>query len=983
MGKRSVLLLVVVLVVVFGVAAPAAMAAFGLEDFKVTFTNEDGSPATQAGSHPFAMRTSFAIKPRTGPEGSEPDGEAKDIKVALPVGFVGSPTVIPPCANIDFLTINAQRNGTSCPNSTVIGAAKVHVGGGLSGGGLVSPIFNLVPPPGAVAKFGFLAFSVPVTVEVGVNSEAPYNVSVGSLNISQAVPFFGALLEIWGNPASPAHDPFRGSCLSEEGTFEEFQSTGDCPTNVPAAPFLTLPGTCGGPLVTSFEADSWQDPGSWASGFTESPPGLTGCSRIGFDPTTSATPTTVGAASPTGLDFSLDVHDEGLTSPTGLAQSDIKKVVVALPEAMSVNPALAEGLSACGEADLQRETIGSAPGEGCPEQSKIGTLEVETPLLAQTLKGSLFLAKPYENPFGSLLALYVVVKNPETGILLKLPGKVEPNPVTGQLVSVFDDLPQLPFSHFRLHFRQGQRSPLVTPPGCGTYTTQAQLTPWTDPSALLHDTSTFQITSGIGGAPCPAGGVAPFTPGVTAGTINNQAGVYTPLDLRITRNDGEQEITGFSSLLPPGVTANLNGVPFCSEADIAIAKGKSGAREQSEPSCPVASEIGHTLVGVGVGSVLAYTPGKLYMAGPFEGAPFSVVSVTSAKAGPFDLGTVIVHLPLNIDPVTAQVSILAGAGDQIPHIVKGIVVHVRDIRVYVDRSGFTKNPTNCYPLALSAGIVGSGQDFVNPADDPTAGVSNPFQVANCANLAFKPSFNVSTSGKTSKANGASLTVKLAYPNAPQGTQANIHLVKVELPVQLPSRLTTLQKACTAAQFKANPAGCPAASVVGHAKAITPILPVPLEGPAYFVSNGGEAFPNLIIVLQGYGVTIDLVGSTFINKAGITSSTFKTVPDQPVSSFELTLPQGPYSALAANGNLCSLTKTMRVKQQVTVKLRGRKRTVTRNVKRTRPTSLTMPTEFIGQNGVVMHQTTRVNVTGCAKAKPVKRHKAKKSNARKRK
>jgi hypothetical protein len=435
---------------------------------------------------------------------------------------------------------------------------------------------------------------------------------------------------------------------------------------------------------------------------------------------------------------------------------------------MTVNPALAEGLSACSETDLAHETISSAPGEGCPNGSKIGSVEVETPVLEQTLKGSLFLAKPYENPFSSLLALYVVVKDPETGILLKIPGKVEPDETTGQLVSVFDNLPELPFSHFRLSFRQGQRSPLVTPPACGTYTTQAELTPWSG-GAPLTTTSTFQVTAGINGGPCPSGGAPAFNPDLIAGTENNAAGAYSPLDIQITRNDGEQEITGLSTQLPPGLTANLNGVPFCTEADIVLAKTKTGAREESEPSCPPASQIGHTLVGVGVGSVLAYTPGRLYMAGPYEGAPFSVVAITSAKVDPFDLGTVIVHLPLQIDPATATVSIPAGAADQIPHIVKGVVVHARDIRVYVDRPNFTLNPTNCSPLSFTAGVVGSGQNFASPSDDVLVGVSNPFEVSNCANLAFKPSFGISTSGKTSKASGASLTVKLAYPNAPQGT----------------------------------------------------------------------------------------------------------------------------------------------------------------------------------------------------------------------
>ncbi len=937
MVKRSIPLLLVLALSVL-CAAPA-VADFGLSEFDVSFTNQDGSPANQAGSHPYAMTTTLYLNFHTDSKlGTVPDAEIKDLMVELPAGFTGDPSAVPRCSNADFL-FDPKNEGTDCSDSSAIGTIRLSIIHGGFGFGPAAPVFNLVPPPGVAAKIGFLVQDAPVTIELGVKSVNPYNVEAALVNIPQAVEFFGSKLEIWGDPASPVHDAMRGRCAIYGGL---------CPANIKRIPFLTLPTSCSGPLTTSFEADSWPDPGVWVSGSAEThdnavppnPLSVVGCDRLGFDPTISALPTTGSAESPTGLAFGLDVADEGLTSPTGLSQSNIRKVVVALPEAVSVNPALAEGLNACTETDLAHETISSQPGEGCPEESKIGTVEVETPLLEQTLKGSLFLATPYQNPFGSLLSLYVVVKNPETGVLLKLPGKVVPNLITGQLVSEFDNLPELPFSHFRLTFRQGQRSPLVTPSACGTYTTQAELTPWANPENVLHDTSTFQVTTGIGGGPCPAGGVPGFKPNLIAGTLNNDAGSYSPLDIRITRNDGEQEITGLSTQLPPGLTANLTGVPFCSEADIALAKTKSGAQEEGEPSCPVASQIGRTLVGVGVGSVLAYTPGKLYMAGPYEGAPFSVVAITSAKVGPFDLGTVIVHLPLQLDPNTAVVSIPAGAADQIPHIVKGIVVHVRDIRVYVDRSDFTKNPTNCSPLSFGAGVIGSGQNFVSPSDDVTAGLNDPFQVANCANLSFKPGFQVTTSGKTSKANGASLAVKLSFPNAPQGTQANIHSVKVDLPKQLPSRLTTLQKACTAAQFHTNPAGCPAASVVGHAKAITPILPVPLEGPAYFVSNGGEAFPNLIMVLQGYGITIDLVGDTFISKTGITSSTFKTVPDQPVSSFELVLPQGPYSALTANGNLCT-------------------------------SKLSMPTEFVGQNGMLLNQTTKVNVTGCPKAKVLTR------------
>jgi hypothetical protein len=934
-----------------------ALASFGINNFDVTFTEPDGSPTFQAGAHPYAMTTSFGLnKIEHGQNEVFPDQAPKELRVELPPGFVGDPLATPRCSNAEFADIIEVLSLPSCSNSTAVGIITVEFAVSGQPGPFTVPVYNLVPPPGVVNKLGFVVLNVPVTIEVFVNPNPPYNVIAESRNITQTLNFFGAYLRLWGDPADPAHDTERGSCVIPHEVEHplEVDSGGSCPVSIAALPFLTLPTECESPPFTTYQADSWQEPEAWVSGSVENhdgsnppaPLALTGCSGLAFTPSIDAKPTTAAAESPSGLNFTLDVQNPGLTSPVGISQSDIKKVVVTLPEAMSVNPALAEGLAACSEADLARETVSSAPGEGCPQESKIGTVEVQTPLLEQTLTGELFLATPYANPFGSLIALYVVIRNPETGVLLKLPGKVVPNETTGQLVSVFDNLPQLPFSHFRLSFRAGQRSPLVTPPACGTYTSQAALTPWAEPASVLHDSATFTVSSGIDGAPCPAGGVAPFKPSLVAGTQNNAAGSYSPLDIDITRGDGEQEITGFATQLPAGLTANLTGVQFCGEAQIAAARGKSGTEELANPSCPQASEIGHTLVGVGVGSVLAYTSGKLYMAGPFEGASFSVVSITSAKVGPFDLGTVVVHLPLSIDPLTGAVSIPTGQPDQIPHLVKGIVVHVRDIRVYVDRPDFTLNPTSCAASSLGATVIGSGASFADSSDDVPVALTDPFQAANCANLAFKPAFQASTSGKSSKANGASLTVKLTYPKAPQGTQANIRRVKVDLPKQLPSRLTTLQQACTSAQFHLDPAGCPAASVVGHARAYTPILPVPLEGPAYFVSNGSEAFPNLIMVLQGYGVTIDLTGDTFISKAGVTSSTFPAVPDQPVTSFELTLPEGPYSALATDlphesHDLC-----------------GQK--------------LTMPTEFIGQNGVEIRESTPIAVEGCAPAIAVVSH-----------
>jgi hypothetical protein len=938
---------------------------FGVESFSTRFEEEGGGLDTQAGSHPFQFTTSVTLN-----QGPDPDpvesashkgninavGLAKDVFTKFPAGFIGNPTPIPQCTILQFLhfelTAPAGHNQEQnfCPAQTAVGVASVTIYEPiiLHYSTFTVPLFNLEPEFGEPARFGFVIAigDVPVVLDASLRSGAgegalpgqseDYGINVDATNISQSATLINATVTVWGTPGDPRHNTSRGwSCIYETTGADHAPCEKPEEKHPPA--FLTVPTSCAGPMQASVEADSWEKPGAFENVLPSEPmPALVGCNRLPFSPTVQSTPTTNSASSPTGLDVNLDFHDDGLISSEGLTQSRLKDTTVTLPEGLTVNPSSGVGLKGCSPEQYRSETLSSStPGTGCPDESKLGTVEIATPVLTTPIHGSLFIAQPYENPFGSLLALYIVARNPETGIFIKLAGKVTPNLVTGQLVTTFENAPQLPFSHFNFHFREGAQAPLITPPACGTYTTQAVLTPWANPFAPLTVDSSFTVTSGVGGGLCPSGGVPPFVPGIQSGMQNNNAGAFSPFYLHLTRTDAEQYISGFSTSLPPGLTGNLSGIPFCPEAAIEAARHKTGKQEEAEPSCPAASQIGHTLVGTGVGAVLAYVPGKIYLAGPFHGAPFSLVAVTSAVVGPFDLGTVVLRFGLNIDPYTAQVSVSPASSEPIPTIIDGIVTHVRDIRVYIERPGnapFTLNPTSCNPTAIGSTL--------NSPGGASSTVSSPFQAASCASLKFAPKFEVSTSGKTSKADGASLHVVLTYPSAPQGTYANIAKVKVELPKQLPSRLTTLQKACTAAQFEANPAGCPSPSAIGTAKAVVPNIPEPLVGPVYFVSHGGEAFPSLEVVLQGYGVKVVLVGSTFISKAGITSTTFKTVPDNPVSSFELTLPEGKYSALAANGNLCSQ-------------------------------KLTMPSDFTGQNGMEADYKTVVSVTGCAKAKALTR------------
>ena len=919
-----------------------------------------GSPTTvlsssQAGAHAdLTTSVGFNTVDDTGTLAGAP----KEVVVDLPPGFAGDLVDTPTCP----LALFALRE---CPIGTQIGMTTLTLRLNGSGNTAVytEPVYNLAPEPGDVAKLGFPAVGFNIQGDVTVIPPGSGSDAYGIQTRFQNIVATGAALDstsvtIWGVPTDQVHDPWRwnrktGSTSSEFGVSSDNARV----------PYLSNPTSCSvEPLGVAISSNSWGPPQE----VSEAEPtlaALSDCDRLAFPSLVSAAPTTALASAPTGLDFEVGVG-QTYENPEGLATSELQKSVVTLPEGMTVNPSAGVGLGACTPTEYASEGKETPVGGGCPSDSKLGTVKIQAPAIKEEATGSVFIAEPYDNlpafseslqhPLGSLLAFYVVARIHERGVIVKLAGKVEANPQTGQLVTTFENLPPLPFSMFTLSFRQGQTSPLVSPPSCGEYTVQADFNPWSNPTEVLSDTSTpFTIGKGFDGGACPTGGIPPFSPQVLTGTLNSDAASYSPFDLRILRNDGEQEITGFSSQLPPGLIANLTGVAFCSEADIALARTVSGAQEEAEPSCPAASAIGRTEVGAGVGSVLAYAPGKLYMAGPFEGAPFSIVAITSAKVGPFDLGTVVVHLPLQINPVTAAVSIPAGQADQIPHIIKGIVVHVRDIQVYIERHDFTLNPTNCEPMSFSATVSGSGASFSNPAAGDSVKVEDPFEVTDCSSLAFRPEFKVSTSGKTNKEDGASLRVKLTYPNKPQGTQTNIAKVKVELPKRLPSRLTTLQKACPESVFDANPASCPAGSIIGTGTAITPIIPVPLTGPAYFVSHGGAKFPELVIVLQGYGITLDLHGETFISKKGVTTSTFASVPDAPVGSFELTLQQGPHSALAADGDLCN----------------GK---------------LVMPTNFTAQNGAVIHQETNITVTGCPKkhkTKAKKHGKARKHKVRK--
>ena len=897
----------------------ASPVGFGLESIAFQPTNLSGEVDTQAGDHPYEFTTMFYVN--TAEEtnknfpGANPSGNPKDVVVDLPAGFVGNPQVVQKCSQT-LADTPPVPGKPQCPASSQIGVARLDIRGlthdplgGGGGTGDAVPIYNVVPDRGVAAQFEFFDV-VPITVFVNVSQDTNYAVRTTVSGIPEAAVLTSSSLTFFGEPDSSTDILNR-----------------DRGIGAPVA-FLQNPVECeAGSLQASIAVDSWEHPGSylpdgspnlsdpnWKTYTTTMYPSLSGCDMLQFEPSLTVTPSTLQADEPTGVDVNVRVP-QAPDRLGGLATPELKDATVTLPAGMSLSPSAADGLGACSDAEIDLASI--EPGS-CPDASVLGSVRVNVPLLEEPLVGQVFLGEPECDPCssadaagGRMIRLYIEAAG--SGVRLKKEGRVYLNPSTGQLTSRFENNPQDPFENLELDFKSGLRAGLATPQTCGQALTTTDFVPWSSPvTPDASPTSSFDVSwDGAGGA-CPS--VPPLSPSFSAGTSNPDAGQFSPFTLTFAREDREQDLSGIQVHMPPGLLGTLTGVPLCEEA--AAAAG----------TCPDASLIGSMTVAAGPGSHPFYQKGKIYLTGPYDGAPFGLSIVVPTVAGPFNLGDVVVRARINIDPLTAALTVTS---DSFPQVIDGIPLRLRTANVTVDRPGFIFNPTNCAQQHITATIAG--------AQGTQAQVSAPFAVSGCAGLHFGPSFKVSTSGKTSRKDGASLDARLTFP---AGAQSNIAKVKVELPKLLPSRLTTLQKACPAAQFNTNPAGCPAASVVGIAKAITPVLPVPLTGPAYFVSNGGEAFPNLTVVLQGYGARVDLVGDTFISKQGITSSTFTNVPDVQVSSFELYLPEGPYSALAANGNLC--------KQK-----------------------LVMPTLFTAQDGAQLKQNTPITVTGCPKAKTKKK------------
>jgi hypothetical protein len=869
---------------------PAAQAEFGIANFEAgtcktdtpecTYSAPPSQFYTQAAGHPSLGITGFEVNTASS---GEPEGKVKDVRVDIPPGLSVNPNAAPQCSEAEF------NSSSGCAADTQVGEVEITAFVLITKIGPVSlPIYNLTPPQGVPAEFGFRLNVAPL-IDVRV-------LIVGGLSWYHEP----VTSENSGVPTGDYHEYFTikevPTTLATVKTRLKFNGTAGDGT------FLTLPSGCS--TQTSYlHIDSYEAPGQFKSiatisGFPPKAVTVSGCDEVPFSPSLSLTPG-VGEQLPDQPDgASVDLHvpqnPHGKSSPNS---SDLKTAQVTLPEGMTMNPSAAHGLEGCTEAQI---AVGTNNPVACPAGSQIGTVAVETPVLpAGSLVGSVYLGKPSTGAItGPPFTVYLAVESHRYGVGARLEGSVVPNPSTGQLTATFSENPQLPFEDLTLRLESGPGAPVANPLVCAAAPLSG-LTPYTgQPAAGAVLSSPF--TAGAGSV-CATS--APFSLAQGTQSSNSTAGAYTQYTFNLSRSDGHQYVAQVKTTLPPGLLGAIPSVALCGEPQAALG------------SCAASSQIGTATVAAGAGAEPYAFSGPVFLTGSYNGAPYGLSIPVAAVAGPFDFGTVVTRAAITVDPRTARVTVTSS----LPTIVRGVPLRLKNISVAVNRASFLFNPTNCGPLATESTLTSTF--------GVTQGLSSPFQVGDCGALAFKPSFKVATSARTSRANGASLRVNLAQ--APH--QANIRSVSVQLPKQLPSRLTTLQQACPEATFANNPRTCPSGSLVGGATVTTPVLPDKLSGPAYLVSHGGVAFPDLDLILEGDGVQVILTGNTNI-KRGVTTSTFAALPDVPVSSFALSLPAGRHSALAADGNLCT-------------------------------SRLVMPTAITAQNGAQVKQSTKISVSGC--------------------
>jgi hypothetical protein len=855
----------------------------GTQAFWAGAFDADGDLEAQAGAHPLTAETYFllnTVRARTGQ--IVPVEDPKDTIVDLPPGFLGDPTATPRCPlSQPSPSANSLEEAPLCNARMSVGRFNPN----LSEFGIAEPVLaqhisNQVPVDGYAAEFNSVIGSPEISLFASVRTSEDYGVTVAALNI-------------------PTYDKVYGSFVALEGE----------PAGAEGRAFLTNPVACSetdreAPVATVSE-DTWQRQGVFTpitSQTTQILPAVTGCDKLEFTPSFAIGPTTTVGSSGTGATANLQIPQANLLDPAKLAQPALKKAVVTLPAGLTLNASSANGLQACSETQMGLiTTTGELPNPirfdkaapSCPDGSKLGTVRVKTPLLDEEeaggkLEGTIYLAEQEKNPFGSLLALYLAIENPRYGLQIKLAGKVDLDPTTGQLTATFDHSPQLPFEELTLNLRGGgPHSELATPEVCGHYTTTGSLEPWSAPESGPP----AQITEGgfdVGRGCSSSASSRPFSPTFEAGTTGSQAGAYSPLVIKVGRKDGEQELKSLDFTLPKGLVGKLTGIPYCPESAVQEAEGKSGKAEQASASCPSASQIGSVDTAAGVGSEPFHVGGKVYLAGPYKGAPLSSVVVTPAVAGPFDLGDVVIRAPLYVNPETAEIT---AKSDPIPTILKGIPLKVRSVAITLDRPGFTLNPTSCNVMLATASIAGSSGATASPA--------NRFQVGGCKQLKFKPKVKISLSGATKRTGLPALKAVVTYPK--QGAYANIRRAQVNLPHSEFLEQNNLNKSCTRPVLIEGK--CPKTTIYGKAKAWTPLLDKPLEGPVYLVGGYGYKLPALVAELDGQ-IRILLKGKVDSGPNRGIRNTFEAVPDAPVSRFVLEMKGGKkYGLLINSEDLC--------------------------------------------------------------------------------
>ena len=897
-GRPWLVLLVIGLAVLWATVVFGSGAAQAYTNINLWIAE---TASTQAGGHP-DIGIHAAYDTRVINNGGEPPGDPcnacqdpRDIVTHLPTGFIGSPSQIPQCSLADFAT-------EKCSTDTQVGLFMLYLPSLFEGKaydghpdpeGLFTPVYNLPPHPYEAAQLGFVAPIVKFAGQISLNArtESDYGLDAASYNIFHLIPVPGIDIYLWGVPASPIHDkaripvpvpPICAGIPTDQTTGVGFFGPchGPIPSSAPQTPFLSNPTSCGEALTSTLDVFYYDNSLLHA----DSPwPATTGCDQLSFNPSLSSLSTTEEADSPAGIEAQLKVPQS--LNPTVPSPSEIKATRVTLPPGFTINSNAADGKSACTDA---QSAIGTRDEAKCPETAKIGTVELDTAALPGPIDGGIYLgAQLSENRY----QIFLTADGFATHV--KLAGVATPDPQTGQVRIAFEDLPQAPFQLFTLHFFGAERGPLATPTQCGKYAVEAEFVPWDSMLPNQFSTSFITINSGPNGRPCP-NGPRPFEPAVKAGVVDNTAGVHSSFGFKLTRIDGDQNVVGNTINTPPGFLASLRGIPYCSDAVLAKLNGSSysGLAERASSACPPASRIGSVTVGSGAGSRPLYTPGQVYLAGPYKGAPLSLAIVVPAVSGPYDLGNVMVRTAVYVDPVDTSVTAIT---DPLPQILEGIPLRLRTVTVNLDRPDFTINPTNCDPFSVDTGVTG----------DEAAGASlqSHFQVANCANLGFGPKLGLKLLGGLKVRGHPAIQARVRD----LAGNANIRSVQVTLPTVVLLDNSHLGTVCTRVDFARE--ACPEKSYLGTAEAVSPLLDQPLRGPV-FLRSSSHKLPDIVMDLKGQ-IEVELAGRVDAVD-GALRTTFDSVPDAPVSSFALNLSGGSKGLLINSENLCTGPKRAEVR-----------------------------------------------------------------------